>query len=166
VRRSGTRIFVYVFLSLGLFAIAMGTVRAKEALLARSWPAAPGRIIQSRVSEARTSTGNIRIARLCLELDYLYLVEETAYEGHRLNAGWRCFASDDRIRKLLEKYPSGKAVQVYYNPDHPEQSMLETGLDWSIFFLWGVGFVTVSLMWPLIRRRSRRRRDISQPRLR
>ncbi len=158
--RGGTRIFIFLFMGLGLFALAMGTVRAKEAWMAKSWPTAQGRIIQSRVSEARTSTGNIRIARLCLELDYLYLVGETAYEGHRLNAGWRCFASDERIRQLLEKYPSGKAVRVYYNPDNPKQSMLEPGLDWSIYFLWGVGFVTVSLMWPLIRRKKRRKRDV------
>lgn len=160
VTRSGRYIFVYIFLGLGLFALATGTVRAKEAWLARSWPVAKGRIIQSKVSEARTSRGNIRLARLCLDLDYLYLVGDTVYEGHRLNAGWRCFASESRIRELLKRYPSGKAVRVYYNPHRPREAMLEPGLDWSIFFLWGVGFITVSLMWPFVRGEKRRRRNV------
>ena len=147
-------IFIYLFLCFGLFALAIGTVRAKEAWMAGSWPVAKGRVIQSKVNEIRTSRGNIRIARLCLELDYIYLAGDEVYEGNRLNAGWRCFASENRIKELLEKYPSGRAVNVYYNPDHPEQSMLEPGLDWSIFFLWGVGLVTVSLIWPLVRRKK------------
>ncbi len=160
MRRTSTRIFIYIFLCLGLFAIALGTVKAKEAWQAKSWPVAQGRIIQSKVKEARITNSRIRVARLCLELDYLYLAGDTALEGHRLNAGWQCFASEDRINSLLKKYPSGKAVKVYYNPDNPAQSMLEPGLDWSIYFLWGVGLITVSLMWPLIRRKKRRRREL------
>ncbi len=159
MRRSSSRIFIYVFLCLGLFAIALGTVRAKEAWQAKSWPTAQGRIILSKVTEGRLSKSRIRVARLCIELDYLYLADGVAYEGHRLNAGWHCFASEQRIRELLKKYPSGKEVKVYYNPENPSQAMLEPGLDWSIFFLWGVGFITVSLMWPLIRRKKRRKRD-------
>ncbi len=150
---SGTRLFFLVFLLLGLWCLAMGTTKATEALNARSWPTAKGRIISSGVKQLETRQ-RIRIARLCFYIDYLYLVKNKVYEGHRLNAGWRCFGSESRIRKLLSRYPSGSQVDVYYNPQNPAISMLEPGLDWTEFFLWGVGLVCVSVAWPFFRRKD------------
>ncbi len=149
------RIFIIIFIFMGLFAIAWGTVRAREAIQAKSWPVASGTIIKSKVTEVRISDSGIRVARLCLELDYIYLVGDKIYDGHRLNAGWHCFGSQSMVEDVIARYPTGKQVKVYYNPKNPASSMLEPGLDWSIFFLWGVGLVTVSVMWPFLRRQKK-----------
>ncbi|HID97600.1 MAG TPA: DUF3592 domain-containing protein [Thermodesulfobacteriaceae bacterium] len=148
---TGTRFFTLAFLMLGLWAVTAGVVKAVEGFRALSWPEAPGRIIMFRVDEIRTSQ-KIRIARLCLNIDYLYQVGDKIYEGHRLNTGWKCFGSEKRIRELSARYPTGRAVQVRYDPAEPERSLLEPGLDWSIFFLWGVGIITLSVAWPLYRK--------------
>ena len=127
------RFFIFIFIFMGLFAIALGTVRAKEAITAKSWPVAPGTIINAKVTEARISNARIRVARLCLELDYIYMVGDRIYDGNRLNAGWHCFGSQSMVEDVIARYPIGKQVQVHYDPQHPAVSMLEPGLDWSIF---------------------------------
>ncbi len=151
---SGTRLLIIAFLMLGLWCLALGTSKAIEGLRAQSWPKAQGRIISSRIHSLETQQ-KIRIARLCFDVDYLYLVGDEVYEGTRVNVGWRCFGSEKRIKDLARKYPSGKEVEVFYNPNNPSVSLLEAGLDWSIFLLWGVGLVTISVVWPLFKKTRR-----------
>ncbi len=153
------RLFAFLFLILGMWALLVGFSMGIEGWQARKWPVTKGRIIISRVREWRTP-GKIRIARLCLDMDYLYMVGDKVLEGHRLNSGWRCFASEGHIKKVLEKYPSGKKVSVFYNPNSPEKSLLEPGISWSVLFLIGIGIVNLSIALPLIRsgRRGTRQR--------
>ncbi len=140
------------FLLLGGVALLFGARTAIEGYQATRWPSAKGRIVMSKVTELRTSQ-NIRVARLCVDLDYLYMVGDTIYEGHRLNSGWRCFASEDRVKEIMASYPVGKEVAVRYNPKNPSISMLEPGLNWTAFLLLGVGVINLSVAWPLMRRR-------------
>ncbi len=149
------RYFAIIFMMFGMIALFFGVRSAAEGLAARNWPTAQGRMLQARVTEFRTAK-NIRIARLCLDLDYLYMVGDKIYEGHRLNSGWRCFGSQEHVREILARYPSGKELKVYYNPDNPALSMLEPGLDWTVFFLLGVGVINCSVAWPLMKRSMRR----------
>lgn len=149
---NGRRLFGLVFLGLGIWALAVGTGKAIEGFRAYSWPVAKGRVIISRIKEFRT-THRIRVARLCLEMDYLYMVGDKILEGHRVSVGWDCFGSETRIKRVREKYAPGTAVQVRYDPTNPRRSLLEPGLDWTVFFLWGIGLITTSVTWPLLKRR-------------
>ncbi len=152
-----------IFAFIGLYCLAVGISMGMEGMRAMRWPTARGRIIQAKVEELRTPS-KIRIARLCLNLDYLYMVGDKILEGHRLNSGWRCFASEDFVKKILERYPVGKKVEVYYNPARPEVSLLEPGLSWSVFFFSGLGLVTLSITYPFVRSMvSRRGRFCSYP---
>ena len=144
------RFFAFLFFILGMWALLAGFSMGIEGLKAGKWPAAKGRIIMSRVQEWR-SPGRIRIARLCLDLDYLYMVGDKVLEGHRLDSGWRCFASEDHIREILRKYPSGKEVKVFYNPKNLQKSLLEPGISWSVLFLVGIGIINLSIAIPLMR---------------
>ncbi len=144
------RLFAFLFLILGLWALLAGMSMGIEGWQAEKWPQADGRIILSRVQEWR-APGKIRIARLCLDMDYLYMVDDKIFEGHRLNSGWRCFASEDHIRQILKRYPTGREVKVFYNPKNPGKSLLEPGISWSVLFLAGIGIINLSIAMPLIR---------------
>ena len=152
---SGPRLFVIVFIMLGLFCLAFGTSLAIQGIRASSWPMAKGIVIKSEVKALKTQE-KIRIARLCFYIDYIYQVRDKVYEGHKISVGWQCFGSEDKIKRLLMLYPSGKKIQVYYNPKNPSQSLLQPGLDWTVFFLWGIGIVTLSVCWPLFRKTSKK----------
>jgi hypothetical protein len=147
----GRRIFIMVFFVFGLWAMATGIRMGIEGWQARSWPVAKGRMLKAVVKEYRTAR-NIRVARLCLELDYLYMVGETIMNGSRLDAGWRCFASEKNLKEKLASYPSGKEIKVRYNPARPEISMLEPGIPWAAMLMCGTGLVIFSVLWPFYRR--------------
>ncbi len=147
------RFFAFLFLILGMWALVVGFSMGLEGWQARKWPVAKGRIIVSRVKQWR-APGKIRIARLCLDMDYLYMVENKVFEGHRLNSGWRCFASEDHIKEVLRRYPSGRKVGVFYNPKNPDKSLLEPGISWSVLLLVGIGIINLSIAIPLIRSRK------------
>jgi len=40
-----------------------------------------------------------------------------------------------------DKYPAGKLIDVYYNPDDPKDSCLERRADYSIFAMLSMGLV-------------------------
>ncbi len=146
---------LYIFLGIGVLCLYLGLLKAKEGLEARHWPTAKGRIITSKVDEYRTRS-RIRVARLCLDIDYLYMVNGVIYEGHRVNVGWACFGSEASVKEKLARYPAGKEVMVHYDPKDPSRALLEPGLDWSIFLLWGVASMSIGVAWPLVRGRRRR----------
>ncbi len=149
---TGARIFAFTFLLLGLSCVVIGTWKATIGLKAKSWPKAVGRIIISKAEPLRANQ-KIRIAASCISLDYIYLVGDKIYDGHNLDSGWSCFSSPKRVKEILKKYPTGKKVYVYYNPNNPSQSLLEPGLNWSIYFLWGIGIVTISTSLPMLKQK-------------
>lgn len=148
------KIFSFLFLAVGIWAIMDGTIRALEGVKAKSWPIAKGRILISRYEQWRT-TRDVRVAGLCIDIQYLYQVGDKIFEGSRLNTGWRCFGNQRHIEDVLRNYPSGKEVTVRYNPKDPKQSLLEPGIDWTCFFLWGIGLISISVGLPLFWRSMR-----------
>ncbi len=150
----GRNILLYIFLAIGVLSFYVGTRKAVEGIRAKSWPTAKGRIVTSKVDEIRTEQ-KMRIARLCLKVDYLYMVDNVIYEGHRVNVGWSCFGTQASVEEKLKRYPPGAEVTVYYNPAYPSQALLEPGLDWSIFLLWGIASMSFGIAWPLLKARRR-----------
>ena len=145
------RFVALIFSFLGLWCLLVGLSMGIEGIKAKKWPRAKGRIIKSKVTEFRTPKSKIRIARLCLELDYLYMVGKDILEGHRLDTGWRCFASEDHIKEIVKRYSVGKEVLVYYDPKNPRRSLLEPGLNWSVFLMSGLGLITLSITYPFLK---------------
>jgi hypothetical protein len=147
---NGRRIFVFVFIAFSIWAIMTGLRMGMEGWQAKSWPLAKGRMIKSRFSEYRTKNG-IRIARLCLDIDYLYMVNDKIFEGRRYDAGWKCFASEDNIKDIIKRYPTGREIKVYYNPSNPSISMIQPGIPWASFLLCGVGIIIFTVIWPVFK---------------
>ena len=145
----GYRIFAMFFVAFGIWALTDGTQRALEGIRAKSWPVAPGTILISRYDQWRTKKG-IRIAGLCVDIQYIYQVGEVVYDGTRVNSGWRCFGNKDHLEAVLKRYPSGKRVGVRYNPEDPREALLEPGVEWTSFFLWGIGLISLSAGLPCL----------------
>ena len=147
----GYKIFAIFFMAFGVWAIMDGTQRALEGVRARNWPTAPGRVLIARYDQWRTQKG-VRIAGLCIDIQYIYKVGDEVLEGRRVNTGWRCFGNQRHLEALLKRYPSGKGVEVFYDPEDPARALLEPGLDWTSFFLWGIGLISLSVGWPIFKR--------------
>ena len=83
------------------------------------------------------------------DIQYEYEVGRTTYThdkicvGGQLQLSWGSKAED-----YCQKYPEGKAVQVYHNPDDPQDVCLERREESSLFYqLIGGVFCAVGLLF-------------------
>lgn len=126
-----------LFITLGIRNHALG----KES---ESWPVVEG----SFVSES--SSGQKKKKRI--HISYEYRVDGVSYKNSRVN-----FADDKASkRKIRDQYDVGDKLKVYYQPDNPEQSVLEPGASSGslvIKIVGGLFCIALSIIFLMMRRR-------------
>ena len=121
---------------LGIFVALIGLVgalwgglshRRSRALVAAAerWLSAPGRIIASEVQRRGGSSG--RNQYYVPLVRYSYIVHGREREGARLRFFFASARSRGGAEAMLAPYPAGAEVKVRYDPDNPDQSVLEPG---------------------------------------
>ena len=103
------------------------------------WPTTPGKIIQSEIEERETTTGTGSDRRTTIssvaQLEYEYSIDGTSYKSRRVS-----FAqSSQEAQAIVNRYPLGKGVKVYYDPDDHGFAVLEPGLKKGSYFFVGFG---------------------------
>ena len=100
--------------------------KSKEAKIlrnaARNWASTTGKITKSRVEV----TGGER-ATISPHIVFEYNVYGRDYSGSQIKAGdvhWASYTSRAAY-DVVDKYPVGSEVTVFYDPENPEQSALE-----------------------------------------
>ena len=118
--------FGLVFLVLGVIFLIVGLVATKRAKAAQSWPSMPGTVVRSEVvrhedtdSEGSTSTSYEPV------VEYNYSVMGQPFTGKRIAFGANQFNYKKSV-EIAARYPVGARPNVYYNPDKPKDSVLET----------------------------------------
>jgi hypothetical protein len=97
---------------------------------AQSWPTAEGKVLESKLREVRdddSRTWGVHIV-------YEYCVNGETYRSDvwRLEAGSSSFTGN--AEKVIARYPAGSTVPVFYNPDAPQDALLEPGkMSWWLF---------------------------------
>ena len=88
------------------------------------WPTVPGMITvsQLKVGYLKHMKGYFG------DVEYSYRVGATDYHGNRLSFNRVHLGVKDAWQRVLDSYPVGKVVAVYYDPADPELSVLEPGL--------------------------------------
>ncbi len=117
------------------------------------WPSAEGRVISSfveRVEEedrlrrdSRTEAPSYRAA-----VTYSYRVGDSLYSGDRVFFGDYSSSFPGHARGICERYPPGRAIVVYYDPEDPRVSVIEPGVSVGavIPLLIGLVFVAVGVI--------------------
>jgi hypothetical protein len=125
--------FALVCGGFGLMMLVLMFSSLREAAAMKRWPVARGRVLSSKVEEYRTDAGSSNFggprARLTLYrpvVVYEYEVDGQRFRGDRIaqspgmNKGVPDFA-----QKVVQRYASGSAVDVRFNPKRPGESVLE-----------------------------------------
>jgi hypothetical protein len=143
------------FLVVGMFAagvclIAWGGYEIKGSRESGSWPSAQGTITSSGMSKRTTRDSNHRTRTTYYpKISFHYHVDGRKYTGSRIQfSTGETGGSMKWARKVVNKYPSGKKVNVYYNPQEPNYGVLEAGITWRsiIFLLSGILFFAVGVL--------------------
>jgi hypothetical protein len=67
-------------------------------------------------------------------IKFNYSVAGQEYSGDRYRYG-QCASNDRSASQIVAEHPIGKQVAVYYNPSHPDDSLLQPGLEGCDLFL-------------------------------
>lgn len=132
-----------VALIAGLVLIVFTGYSAYKSTAAQSWPRTSGTITESRTSRYMTSSSYSRRTRYKRrpKLRYKYHVGGKKYENGRIT-----FTTLNLLNlqfgdvktgfyKTLEQYPKGKSIVVYYNPENPQDAVVEPKLTMSFYGL-------------------------------
>jgi len=93
------------------------------------WPTANGTIVSSIVKKTVRPTQEGNKTAYSAQVVYKYPVNNRQYSCDRVSIGKSAYAE-----ATVKKYPTGKAVTVYYNPDKPQEAVLEPGLKWGDYW--------------------------------
>lgn len=99
----------------------------EEAKASESWPTSMGTITNSEVNQSVDDGTTMYSA----EINYQFIVENKSYTGNKISlaSGGTSTSSLSEIKKDLQKYPIGKEVTVYYDPELPNNAVLIPGAD-------------------------------------
>jgi len=118
------RIFISVFIVLGLALLGSSLHAGYYALASRAWPQAEGVVLESAIAGSSRS-GRTHVA----EVRYRYWVSGRPYEADRLYfAGVRLASDLEGTRRMLAGLAPGRKVAVSYDPARPERAVLRPGL--------------------------------------
>ena len=144
-----------IFLILGMFAagvvlMAWGGYEIKGSRESGSWPSIQGTISSSSVSK-RTTRDSDRRTRTTYypKVGYRYRVDGRNYISSRIAFGTGDSGGSAKwARKIVNKYPVGKNVTVYYNPQDPQYGVLESGFTWRsiMILLAGIAFFAAGVL--------------------
>ncbi len=117
-----------------------------SALDSRRWPEAPGTIVVSDLQRSKGGDGGVSYRP---EVTYRYVVDgreliasRTRF-GDRIELSWSAPAV-----RAVRKFPVGANVAVRYNPNHPQEAVLEPGIYPSLWvtLVIACGFTAVGIL--------------------
>src|SRR5262245_9024358 len=120
--------FLVVAASIGVW-VYQGYFRpAQEAKrAAQAWPSAPGVVLSSFVNTESSydSTSNSETTSYHPHVTYEYDVNGQRYRSERLKASdgfYRAGMLPGNAQAVVDRYPPGAQITVYYNPANPQES--------------------------------------------
>jgi hypothetical protein len=140
-------LFIYVF-TFGCVLLAWGFLNARTAVLSKSWPSVPGVIQTSTVSHQVSYTDGVEHSYSPV-LSYDFQLNGRSYSGTRIASVSPSSSStgESGCLEILQPYPAGSSVMVYYNPRDPSECLLVPGLHLSNLALPLVGIFVMAFAW-------------------
>jgi hypothetical protein len=87
----------------------------------RQWPSITGRVVESGTTQVNDGDSTTYKARI----RYEYLVGDQQYIGDRISIRGAESIFRNKINSIVERYPVGASVEVFYDPQQPQMAVLE-----------------------------------------
>ena len=143
---------------MGAFGVWNGQRTRKRGEQASGWPAVRGVITRARLKKGHYSSsvghGNSKSTVYRARIAYSYEVGGRQFEGERVQFGMeRRMWKKASAEAAIDPYPVGAEVQVHYDPQHPDDAVLKTGV--APFgrqaFLFSVGMLALGAIgWAIV----------------
>lgn len=134
----------------GVLAAIFFALVVMKARATRHWARAAAIVVESEAVWRMTNHGGRTAWTWLPRFTYQYEIAGQVYRGRRIAFYRRCTGS--RAQELVAQHPAGSEVQVYYDPAHPAEAVLDRsfpGLWWlPVFTMLLVGLAVVFFKLP------------------
>lgn len=117
-----------LFVGAGAFMIYLGRRNQKKADASQNWPSTKGTIIETGAVKSYHSgaDNDSDVTTYSPKLKFSYKVGESQYASDKIAFGYgKSFNSEMSALSSIQKYSQGSMVIVYYNPENPNEAVLE-----------------------------------------
>lgn len=137
-----TKIFPLPFLIFGIMGLFWGAKELRLAQESLRWPVADGTIRNSSVEYHSSSDGG---GTYQAEVFYQFTVDGESHSGNKVSFGDYGTSHPAHAQKIVNRYPQGLQVPVYYRGEEPNTCILEPGWHWQNWGIlaFGILFFTV-----------------------
>ena len=129
------RVIGLIPLLIGLFLMHRGGKNLLEAYNSKSWNQTEGTITISEVRPlASIPSSSMRNPVPVAHIEYTFVVNEITYTADRRS--FNDYGSDvrDQQQNIVDRYPVGKKVTVYFDPGNPQHAIIEHNIPF-VFYL-------------------------------
>ena len=124
---------ILLFFIPGIALLVTGVNQIIYEYSSKDWPRAEGKIFTSKVTSYTSKRTYYRA-----NIIYEYKTSGKEYSSSEINFWITSDLDEEKIRGVVAKYPVGKSVLVYYDPDNPTIAVLEPEPSWlNIGFFFG-----------------------------
>ncbi len=135
-----------LFLIVGVFVTKWGAKTLDNAKESMDWPTVQGQVLHSEVVREKKSNSGSRSSggssvTYNADVMFEFKLKGDTYSSDNVSFGQYSSSDPSEARKIVRDYPQGSSVTVYYNPEDPDVSVLEPGVTWSSYIIWGMGLL-------------------------
>ncbi|MEP3479596.1 MAG: DUF3592 domain-containing protein [Fuerstiella sp.] len=113
--------------------IGLPTLNAAKA--SKAWPTVDGIVIESKVRTKKSNDRKDGPTYQAVVL-YDYQVEGQEYSSDRIWFGGEISTSNrSQMRNIVKEYKEGEATTVYFDPQNPEEAVLQPGAFFTSYFM-------------------------------
>ncbi len=141
-----------LFFGIGVVLILINQRNQRKANDSQQWPESKGTVDRSQVqvqddvfsSDEQSASQPMYSA----DVAYSYQVKDMIYTSDRISFGGKSSYSNRlRAEEIVDRYPEGSEVTVYFDPAKPQEAVLERTSKGSRVFLGaGISFIAVGVI--------------------
>ncbi len=148
-------LFCLAFIGTGLGMLIKLLKNFSKVSHSKNWLSTSGKIVSSELdAQTTTDEDGYQTTTYFANILFQYQVSDKVFDCDCINFDYGIRTSNMRIQQsIVEQYPVGRQVTVYYDPDDPQQAVLEKRVNGvfttimvsAVFILIGVVLAVVSL---------------------
>jgi len=150
----GLGIVILVLFPIGIKLLLSSFRQLTLAWASTRWPSTQGHVFATSIQEQvnADSETNRRTTYYRPDVHYKYQIGNHNYTSSQRVFGEKPrYDTRDRAQTIIENYPTGRALKVYYDPANPHQAVLEPGKIGTILGNLVGGVICLGLVWLLFR---------------
>lgn len=141
-KRAKMLVIVTLFLLIiGMGLVGWGGFEARRAAESRRWPSTRGTVIRAYIHEVEKHHEEQTDSTFYPRVLYRYFVLGELHTADRIAFGGLPGGSRASAQKVIDRYPVGMALTVYYAPNRPAVAVLEAGYSLMAYSMIGGGLI-------------------------